>query len=458
MKTILCALVLACISIPARANDTGVCIEKNQNGFTLKVDGADFMVKGMNWNYYPIGAPPGYSLWEESDTAIKSVLDREMTLLKEMGVNALRIRSGIPRNWIAYIFRNFGMYTMLNHPFGRYGLTLDGQWTTHTRYDRPKVRQTLLRETTAMVKEYKDTPGLLLYLLGNENNYGLHRSDVPKNEGQGKRKGTALDHRGMYKLFLLGKKGKKDASTEDTVDGELAIAERAKALYTLMNQAAIAMKSIDSSHPIALCNGDLMFIEIIRQACPDIDIFGTNMYRGMSFGDSFQRVAEELGKPILFTELGADAYDVIENKEDQQAQAYYLMRNWKEVYSNAAGIGGGKNCIGGFTYQFSDVWWKSDPNGNFDIQDTTATWHNGGYFKDDKNGAHNMNEEWFGVCSKVPVNTHGDYTLMPRLAYYALQKIHGFSPYRENTTLVEVEHFFKGIGLNPSGRFQGHDN
>jgi beta-galactosidase/beta-glucuronidase len=35
------------------------------------------------------------------------------------------------------------------------------------------VQQLLIAEAKAMVEEYKNTPGLLLFLLGNENNYGL---------------------------------------------------------------------------------------------------------------------------------------------------------------------------------------------------------------------------------------------------------------------------------------------
>ena len=62
---------------------------------------------------------------------------------------------------------------MLNHSFGRYGLTLDGVWTPVTIYDEPRTQEYLLSEVDNLVKEYKDTPGLLLYLLGNENNYGL---------------------------------------------------------------------------------------------------------------------------------------------------------------------------------------------------------------------------------------------------------------------------------------------
>jgi hypothetical protein len=47
----------------------------------------------------------------------------------------------------------------------------------------------------------------------------------------------------------------------------------------------------------------------------------------------------------------------LNNAEDQKSQAYYLAGNWKEIYENA-GLGKAGNSIGGFTFQFSDGWWK----------------------------------------------------------------------------------------------------
>ena len=90
-----------------------------------------------------------------------------------MNVNVIRQYTGVPAKWIQYIYENYGIYTMLNHSFGRYGLTLDGVWTPVTIYSEPRTQEYLLSEVDNLVKEYKNTPGLLMYLLGNENNYGL---------------------------------------------------------------------------------------------------------------------------------------------------------------------------------------------------------------------------------------------------------------------------------------------
>jgi hypothetical protein len=269
-----------------------------------------------------------------------------------------------------------------------------------------------------MAKTYKNTPGLLLFLLGNENNYGL---------------------------FWAG------AETEDFPDEEEKKAEvgekRGRPMYKLMNDAAVKIKAIDGSHPVAICNGDVLFVDIIAQECKDVDIYGTNMYRGKSFGDAFKVIRDKLNKPILFTEFGADAFNAITNQEDQKMQAFYMVQNWKEIYQNAAGLGKANNSIGGFTFQFSDGWWKYGQTKNLDVHDNNASWLGGGYDLDTKDGSNNMNEEWFGICAKGPTNSAGLYTLYPRAAYYALKQAHSINPYNLGVTGETVTNHFNDIQL-----------
>ena len=123
---------------------------------------------------------------------------------------------------------------------------------------------------------------------------------------------------------------------------------------------------------------DLLFFELIVEECKDIDIFGANVYRGISFGDFYERVQKEFGKPVLLTEFGSDAFNAKTQQEDEISQATYLEGNWKEIYENAAGLGKANNSIGGFTFQFSDGWWKYGQTKNLDIQDNHASWVNGG--------------------------------------------------------------------------------
>ncbi|WNH08668.1 hypothetical protein [Thalassobellus suaedae] len=216
-----------------------------------------------------------------------------------------------------------------------------------------------------------------------------------------------------------------------------------------MNDAAKKIKAMDASHPVAICNGDVLFIDIVAEECKDIDIYGVNSYRGASFTDMFQVVKKKLNKPIIFTEFGADAYNAIEKTEDQKAQAYYMVENWKEIYQNAAGLGKAENSLGGFTFQFSDGWWKYgfDKRKNADVHDNNASWENGGYSLDLEPGKNNMNEEWFGICAKGPTNPRGLYDLYPRAAYYALKEAHQLNPYRDGITAEAVTNHFESIEL-----------
>lgn len=412
MKNIYLTIILTSFVFVAHSQANKVLVKRDADGIKLVVDDKNFMVNGMNWDYIPIGTNYEYSLWNQPDNVIKEALKAEMTLLKNMGVNAVRIYTGIPQKWIQHIYENYGIYTMLNHSFGRYGVSVDGDWMANTEYSDPRVNELLLKETRQLVKDFKDTPGLLLFLLGNENNFGL---------------------------FWGG------AETEDIPVKDKKSTIRARAMYKLFNEAALAMKEVDDSHPIALCNGDLQFLNIIKEECKDVDIFGTNMYRGISFGDAFQRVKDELDKPILFTEFGADAFNAIKMEEDQDAQAYFMLGNWKEIYANAAGLGKAENTIGGFTFQFSDGWWKIGQTKNLDVHDNDATWEGGGYKKDHVEGKNNMNEEWFGICSKGESNEKGLYTLTPREAYYKLTKAHKFNPYASGASEKKLQKYFSKI-------------
>ncbi|MFT4738398.1 MAG: beta-galactosidase/beta-glucuronidase [Cyclobacteriaceae bacterium] len=411
MKYIFLLILTACVSERVIEQDR-VEVVLSDDGHHLLVNGETLMINGMNWDYVPIGENYEYSLWEQSDAVIQEALEGEMTLLRDMGVNTIRQYTGVPAKWITYIYENYGIYTMLNHSFGRYGLTVNGGWMANTEYGDPAVKELLLAEVSQLVNEYKDVKGVLLFLLGNENNYGL---------------------------FWGG------AETEDIPEVDSTYLIRARAMYQLFNEAAITMKAIDDNHPIALCNGDLMFMDMVVEECQDVDIFGTNIYRGVSFGDTFEQIKDTFSKPVLFTEFGADAFDAVRKVEDQTSQAYYMVSNWKELYQNAAGKGKAENSIGGFTFQFSDGWWKYEQTENLEIHDETASWVGGGYAFDFVKGENNMNEEWFGICAKGLTNSKGIYTLEPRAAYYALQAAHQINPYNADLTSDDLENLFKDI-------------
>lgn len=419
MKNTFLRLLLFLFTFSLYAQSQKVSVTKDANGMKLLIDGKPTMVNGINWDYVPIGYNVlDAKFWEKPDDIIKAGLDGEMPLWQNMGVNAIRTYIGMPPKWITYIYENFGIYTMINHQFGAYGTTINGVYNPKTVYSDPKVRKHLIEASVNMLKLYKDTPGLLLFMLGNENNYHLTW------EGSETDEGIVID------------------------DKDKAVRAEARAMYKLFNDATLAMKAIDKSHPIGICNGDLLYLDIVADECKDIDIYGTNMYRGVSFSDAFSRVNSEFDKPILFTEFGSDAFNAKDNKEDQLMQAYYMVNNWKEIYENAYGLGKAQNSIGGFTFQSSDGWFKAgfDKRENADVHDSKASWPSNGYGLDQaKPNDKNMNEEWFGIAAKGPTDIRGLYTLYPRASYYALKEAHSLNYFKASS--VDVQNHFKNINL-----------
>lgn len=407
-------IFVACSGVSSDTIDKPIFVQVSTDGWRLMVDGEPFMVNGMNWDYYPIGTNYEYVIWHKSDEFIKTALEYEMGLLQKMGVNAIRVYTGIPPKWVTYIYDNFGIYTMLNHSFGRYGLMLDGEWVANTNYSDERVRSILIEEVSKLASEFKGTRGLLLYLLGNENNYGL---------------------------FWEG------AATEDFPELDENAELLARPMYRLFNDGARAVKQADPTRPVAIANGDTQFMNIIVEELKDFDIFGTNVYRGETFTDLFEQVKSEYGKPVLLTEFGADAYNVIKKEEDQLCQAFYKHGNWKDIYANAAGMGKAGNSIGGFTFQFSDGWWKHGQTKDLDVHSTLASWSNGGYQCDYVHGENNMNEEWFGIMAKGQTQPSGHYNLYPRAAYYVIKQAHRFDPYSSDANLENLTEFFKQISL-----------
>lgn len=417
MKNIIQVFLFLLLAAPLWAQQKKVSVINDQSGSRLIVNGKPFMVNGMNWDYFPIGTNYSYSLWTQSDDVIKAALDQDMPMLKNMGVNAIRLYADVPAQWVRYIYEQYGIYTMVNTTFGRYGLTINGAWVGNTDYSDPKVQKALLAEARNMVKKFNGTPGVLLYLLGNENNYGL---------------------------FWQG------AEAEDIPIEDRKSTKQAIHLYRIFNEAAVEMKQMNISCPVAICNGDLLFLDIIAKECKDVDILGINCYRGESFGDLFSRVKAEYGKPVLFTEFGSDAFNAVTQGEAQKEQADILLHNWTEIYLNAAGLGNNGNAIGGFTFQWTDGWWKTGQSTNLSIHDTRASWSNGGYKFDYVEGANNMNEEWFGICAKGTPDARGIYELYPRAAYYVLKDVHKINPYAAGSTTSSIISQVSGVNVMSS--------
>ncbi len=418
--SLVCGLAIAAVlaaAPAARAADPTpsatavVRVVNDSGGSRLQVDGRDFMIHGMNLDYIPIGDNYMFDLWSQPEPVITAALEREMSLMRAMHVNAIRVYTGIPPRWVKYIHDRYGISVMLNHPMGRYGFTVNGVWHPSVDYSDPAMRAAIKADVLREVERYRGTPGVLLWLLGNENNYGLSWSS--------------------FEIEALPK-------------GEQQTA-RAKFLYSLFEEIASAVKAADPDHPVGIANGDIQYLDLIKAECPSLDFLGTNVYRGVSVGDLYQRVQDALGKPVLFSEFGCDAYNAKDEREDQAMQARYLIGQWKEIYEQSDGKGRVGNAIGGFVFQWSDGWWKYGQDSRLDVHDTHASWPDGGYVEDYVEGRNNMNEEWWGICAKGRPDDKGLYELYPRAAYYALQRAWELDAYAPSTDLAAVDAHFAAL-------------
>src|SRR4030042_181193 len=134
-----------------------------------------------------------------------------------------------------------------------------------------------------------------------------------------------------------------------------------------------------------LGNGELLGLDIANEACPDIDLVACIIYRGRSFGNLFNSLKANFDKPVVLSEIGADSYDAYLNKESQEMQAFFLESQWRQIYGNLANReNSAGNCLGGIIFEWTDEWWKHNPNeaGGHKIHNTEAGWSNGSYFFD----------------------------------------------------------------------------
>ncbi|MBI4846174.1 MAG: hypothetical protein HY810_06865 [Candidatus Omnitrophica bacterium] len=232
----------------------------------------------------------------------------------------------------------------------------------------------MLESVMQMVTNYKDEPCVLMWVLGNENNYGV-------------------------------------ANNSD---------ENPQAYYHFVNEVAKKIKEVDPNHPVVISNGDIHFLDVFARECPDVDIFGANAYRG-KYGFGYHNfwfpIKEVAAKPVIITEYGCPAYGHgYSRKQAEDFQAEYLVNDWMDMAANSAGQGAGIS-IGGALFEYLDEWWKTGaPPGYPDIiQDVTANC--GGPFLDGW-----YYEEWFGMVSQGD-GTDSPFMRQLRKSYFELQKV-----------------------------------
>jgi hypothetical protein len=157
-----------------------------------------------------------------------------------------------------------------------------------------------------------------------------------------------------------------------------------------LNEVAALVRAEDPTRPITTIYGELPAPETIA-AMPEIDLWGINAYRGLSFGDLFDTWRARSDKPMFIAEYGADAYNANLPGYDPESQALATAALTREILEQAADPVAGGAVLGGTLFEWSDEWWK-DATGSLSAQDVGGIAPGGGPYPDQV-----FNEEWWGL-------------------------------------------------------------
>lgn len=130
--------------------------------------------------------------------------------------------------------------------------------------------------------------------------------------------------------------------------------------YKALNNAAKLIHTIDDAHPVATAHGELPD-SLALNSCPNIDVWGLNVYRWDNPEKVFAQWATMSSKPMYLSEAGADSYMTIakgryEQGVNEKAQADATKKILEAIF-DAKDI-----CSGVTVYSFTDGWWKAGEN------------------------------------------------------------------------------------------------
>ncbi|MDD5432721.1 MAG: glycoside hydrolase family 2 TIM barrel-domain containing protein [Candidatus Omnitrophica bacterium] len=385
------------LSIKKRRGKGKVRLVQYETGdWELLVNDKPYMVKGITYTPTKVGQSPDdgtQTNWMEDDFNCNGKIDGpydsfvdkngnniqdknepavgDFKLMKDMGVNTIRLYHqpfAVNKELLRELYEEYGIMVIMGDFFGKYAIGSGASWNPGTDYNNEEHKKKMLESVKEMVEEFKDEPYILFWLLGNENVYGY-------------------------------------ACNAD---------KEPEAFFKFANEAAIMIKSIDPDHPVAIGNGDILFLDRFAKNAPEVDIFGTNAYRGeYGFGSIWRQVKEEADIPVLITEYGCPAYAQDSSLEvAEELQAEYLQNSWEDIEGNAVFNRGVGNSIGGVHFEWLDEWWKGYEPAQHDMK---GLWK--GPFPDGY-----MHEEWLGVSGQ------GDGKFSPflrqlRKSYYMYKKL-----------------------------------
>ncbi len=158
--------------------------------------------------------------------------------------------------------------------------------------------------------------------------------------------------------------------------------------YDVLSKSASIIHKNDPAHPVSSAHGELPD-SLALSSCPNIDIWGMNVYRWDNPETIFSEWSAISSKPMYLSEAGADSYMSLSKEnynqgENEKAQAEATKNILDDVFRFP------KVCSGVTLYAFVDEWWKAGNNRE----------HDAGGFAPNSSGVPfdgTANEEYWGI-------------------------------------------------------------
>ena len=134
--------------------------------------------------------------------------------------------------------------------------------------------------------------------------------------------------------------------------------------YIALNTAADLIHEQDPNHPVATAHGELPD-SLALATCPNIDVWGMNVYRWDNPESIFGEWKAISSKPMYLSEAGADSYMTVEKPGyksgvNEQAQADATAKILESTFRNQ------EICSGVALFAFIDELWKAGNNEQYD--------------------------------------------------------------------------------------------
>ncbi len=173
--------------------------------------------------------------------------------------------------------------------------------------------------------------------------------------------GTFIDYVNKYKshpAILFWELGNEYNYHPEWFDGNI------QNWYTALNNAAELIHQNDLSHPVTTAHGELPD-SLALSMCPNIDVWGMNVYRWDNPETIFAQWSAVSSKPMYLSEAGADSYMTVkkngyEQGENETAQADATANILNATFSNT------EICSCVTLFALVDELWKAGNNDKLD--------------------------------------------------------------------------------------------